>query len=135
MDPFFAPITLLSLVLIGSLVVHILVWRQMDVLRNETARLNRVNGELRDALAVATAAKEEQAGRVAWLSGQLDTKIKEPDWDALHAELRGRLTDLTDRVAKLPTLEEVARIQGVAHLLAEQDAGGPASDIVQLTRR
>ena len=78
------PSTLLSLVLIGSLVVHLLVWRRNDMLREEVGRLGRVNSELRDALAVVSAAKEEQTGRIAWLSGQLDTQAKQPDWDALH---------------------------------------------------
>jgi hypothetical protein len=135
MDPFFAPITLLSLVLIGSLVVHLLVWRRNDMLREEVGRLGRVNSELRDALAVVSAAKEEQTGRIAWLSGQLDTQAKQPDWDALQSELNERLADLSERVNKLPTLEEVARIHGVADLLTEQDPNAPASDVVHIARR
>lgn len=135
MDPFLAPITLLSLVLIGSLVVHLLVWRRMDGLQSEVTRLGRANAELRDALAVAKAAKEEQSGRVAWLSGQLDTQAKQPDYEALHAELVERLRDLSERVNKLPTLEEVARIHGVADLLSEQDPDAPASDVIHIVRR
>ena len=35
------------------------------------------------------------------------------------SELHERLADLSERVNKLPTLEEVARIHGVADLLSE----------------
>jgi len=85
MDPFFAPITLLSLLLVGSLVMHLIVWRRADMLRQETLRMGKVHGELRDALAVANAAKEEQAGRIAWLSGVSMSRPSSPIGSALRA--------------------------------------------------
>lgn len=135
MDPFLAPITLLSVLLIGSLVVHLIVWRRVDMLRHEAARLEKVHGDLRDALAVANAAKEEQAGRIAWLSGRLDAEAKQPDWERFESELRAQLSDLSERITRLPTLQEVARMQGVAHLLAEQDESARASDVMEIIRR
>ena len=135
MDPFLAPITLLSVLLIGSLVVHLMVWRRVDMLRQEAARMDKVHGELRDALAVANAAKEEQAGRIAWLSGRLDAEAKQPDWELFESQLRAQLSDLSERVTRLPTLQEVARMQGVAHMLAEQEESARASDVMEIIRR
>lgn len=135
MDPFLAPITLLSVLLIGSLVVHLMVWRRVDMLRQEAARMDKVHGELRDALAVANAAKEEQAGRIAWLSGRLDAEAKQPDWELFESQLRAQLSDLSERITRLPTLQEVARMQGVAHMLAEQEESARASDVMEIIRR
>ncbi len=135
MDPFLAPITLLSVLLIGSLVVHLIVWRRVDMLRQEAARMDKVHGELRDALAVANAAKEEQAGRIAWLSGRLDAEAKQPDWELFESQLRAQLSDLSERITRLPTLQEVARMQGVAHMLAEQEESARASDVMEIIRR
>lgn len=134
MDPFFAPITLLALLLIVSLAVHLTVWRRVDSLRQEAARMDKVQAELRDALAVANAAKEEQAGRIAWLSGRLDAEAKQPDWELFESELRDQLGKLSERITRLPTLEEVARIQGVAQLLTEQEEGLRSSGEVQFLR-
>lgn len=135
MDPFSAPITLLALLLIGSLALHMVVWRRVDALRQEAERVDQLNGALRDSLAVANAAKEEQAGRIAWLSGRLDAEAKQPDWELFESQLREQLSDLSERVTRLPTLQEVARMQGVAHMLAEQEEIARASDLMEIVRR
>lgn len=131
MDSFLASLALFIL-LLGSLAGHLVVWQ---CVRQEAARMGKVHGALRDALAVANAAKEEQAGRIAWLSGRLDAEAKQPDWERFEGELRDRLMELTDHLTRLPTLEEVARIQGVAQLLAEQEEGSRNSSVGQILRR
>ena len=135
MQSFLAPNTLLILLLIGSLAVHLIVWRRVDTLRQEAAWVDKAHSELRDALAVANAAKEEQAGRIAWLSGRLDAEAKQPDWEFFESQLRAQLCDLSERVTRLPTLQEVARMQGVAHMLAEQEEIARASDLREIIRR
>jgi len=67
--------------------------------------------------------------------GRLDVEAKQPDWERFESEIHAQLTDLSVRVTRLPTLEEVARIQGVAHLLGEQDENAPVSDVVQIITR
>lgn len=135
MQSFLAPNTLLVLLLIGSLAAHLIAWRRVDTLRQEAAWVDKVRSELRDALAVANAAKEEQAGRIAWLSGRLDAEAKQPDWELFESQLRAQLCDLSERVTRLPTLQEVARMQGVAHMLAEQEETARASDLMEIIRR